>query len=108
MTEQEIERYLLSEYARWDWSLIPSHMWGGVKNWVEYGISGGGFQRCIMEHDFYEAIGHADHMNKASIVGWAEFLSWYLPSGCHGSYVKCQEWAQSGGLRKILANEVAA
>jgi hypothetical protein len=103
--EQKIQ--LRKEYGRWDWSLIPSHMWDGVKLWVENGIPGGSFQQSIMEHDFYSAIFRADIANKASIVGWAELLSWHLPSECHGSPERVAEWEKMGGLQGIYETERA-
>jgi hypothetical protein len=105
MTNDEFEKYILEEHARWDWSLIPSHMWNGVKTWVEHGVEGGSFLQSIMEHDFYNAIFRADNMNKACITGWAEFICWYLPSTCHGSVEDTAAWSKIGGLRGLLIKD---
>jgi len=108
MTKDEVDQLILSMYKDYDWSLIPSHMWPGLKEWIEFGIPQGSFLQSILNHDFYEAIFRADNMNQACIVGWAQFLCWHLPFDAHGSLENVKRWRDKGGLRGILSDDVEA
>lgn len=95
-----IDAHLLKTYSDLDWSLIPSYMWPGVKQYYEYGLAPGDFFYLILEHDFYQAIFHADHANKACIANWAQF-TFFLPFSCHGSVDIVKTWIRDGGARGI-------
>jgi hypothetical protein len=102
MEKEDIDKQILTMYGQMDWSLIPSHMWPGMKSYLENGIPPGSFLTSILTHDFYDAIFRADHMNQSSIVGWAQFLAWHLPMSCHGSPESVKWWMEKKGLRGLL------
>lgn len=81
-----------------DWSLIPSHMHGGVNRYVMHGIGGGSFLSAVMANDFMEAAGRADMDNGARLKEWAMFVYNCTPSQCHGSYDAVERWIASGGI----------
>jgi hypothetical protein len=108
MTKEDIDKFILKMYKDMEWGLIPTHMWPGVKEYLEFGTLQGDFLRSIIIHDFYNAIFRADHMNQACIVGWAQFLCWHMPMDCHGTVEKYNSWHLKGGLRGILSDKAAA
>ncbi len=74
-----------------DWSLIPPHMWEGIAAYVNDRRPTGGFLTQCLENKLQAALS-ADGENKATIVGWAQFLTYYLPSDCWGSEEKVTAW----------------
>src|SRR5271168_3419638 len=86
-------------FAEADWDMIPDHMVDSVKNWVEYGWLPGEFLQSILENDIYEAVWHADNMNEGKISNWVKFVTWYLPSACHGNAERVRDWQVQGGYR---------
>jgi len=94
MTETEVDAMM----KMWKWEWIPAHMHSGVKNWVKYGVPGGGFLTKMLEHDIYNAAGKADLDNQAALMGWIRFMYNELPGACHGSRQACDEWYAGGGL----------
>lgn len=81
--------------------MIPQHMWGAVRRWVDQGIEGGSFLMAVMNNDFMGAVSKADDSNILCLKQWAMFVYNDLPSGCWGSEEKCNSWTQKGGMRGI-------
>lgn len=94
MTEKEVDALM----ETWNWKWIPAHMHSGVKNWVKFGVPGGGFLSMMLEHDIYNAAGKADLENQAALMNWIRFMYNELPNGCHGSKEVVKEWFERGGL----------
>ncbi len=74
-----------------DWSLIPSHMWEGIAAYVNDRRPAGGFLTQCLANKLQAALS-ADAENQAAIVGWAEFLTYYIPRACWGSTAKVEAW----------------
>jgi len=72
--------------------MVPSHMHDAVLNYVLHRLEPGDFLFAVLTNDLKNAVAHADHLNKAAIVQWAEFCLWYLPSVCWGSRERVEHW----------------
>lgn len=86
-----------------DWEsgleILPRHMQDAVKRYIEYGIEGGSFLNAVMSNEFTETIGRADAINLQYLQKWAEYIYWYAPYECHGSWKKVEAWIARGGLK---------
>jgi hypothetical protein len=74
--------------------LIPEHMHGGLRRYIENGILPGSFLTAVLTNDLKNAIGFADHINLWNIPRYVSFLYNYAPSGCWGSPAKVQSWVE--------------
>lgn len=81
-----------------DWSLIPSHMVGGLRRYIENGIGPGSFLTAVLCNDLREACGRADDINRACLFRYVQFLYMYAPSECWGTPAKFDAWCARGGL----------
>jgi hypothetical protein len=81
-----------------DWSLIPYHMIGGLRLFIEDGIPPGSFLTALLSNDLRETFARADEENSRSIKNWLIFLYNYAPSDCWGSPAKFNAWIERGGL----------
>lgn len=85
-------------YETADWSLVPAHMWEGMKSYIEHGRMPGSFLTAVLQGDLSTAALHADYINAPRLADYAKFLAWYAPSGCHGSVENVEAWEKRGGL----------
>ena len=74
-----------------DWGLIPPRMWEGIAAYVNDRRPTGGFLTQCLENKLQAALS-GDAENQAAILGWAQFLTYYLPSECWGSEAKVTAW----------------
>lgn len=72
--------------------LIPEHMRDAVYGYVLDRIEPGSFLLSVLENDLCGAIARADHINKAAIVQWAEFMMWTMPMAARGSKENVAAW----------------
>jgi hypothetical protein len=75
-----------------DYSILPEHMRGEMRRYMEDGIRPGDFLYLILCNDFVHALCHADPINMARIVSYAEFLYLEAPASCGGSREKVDAW----------------
>jgi hypothetical protein len=88
-----------------NYSLLPEHMRGGMQSYVEHGIRPGDFLYLILCNDFVHALGHADPINMARIVSYAEFLYLAAPRGSWGSREKVDAWIEAHEIERKKKNE---
>ena len=88
-----------------DWSLIPEHMIGGLRRYIENGIPPGHFLTAVLCNDLRGAVDRADDTNRRRLADYVIFLYNYVPSQCWGSPEKFEVWIAQHGLG---ATEVAA
>ena len=74
---------------------IPSHMIEGLRNYLERGIPPGNFLTAVLENDFVNAVGHADHINLNSLFAWALVLYNELPENAWGSPANVKAWMEA-------------
>lgn len=79
--------------------LIPEHMHGGLKRYIENGIEPGSFLMAVLENNLKEAFGCADHINAQKIGDYVRYLYNYSPSPCWGSPEKVAQWIEMHELR---------
>jgi len=82
-----------------DYSIIPEHMRGGARRYIEDGIEPGSFMRAVLENDFVGAINKADRINEFNLKEWAQFVYWEVPSDAWKSREAVDRWIKSGGLK---------
>jgi hypothetical protein len=81
-----------------DWSLIPPHMIGGLRRFIENGIGPGSFLTAVLCNDLRGACERADDENRDRLFQYVQFLYSYAPSECWGSPAKFDAWCKQGGL----------
>ena len=78
-----------------DYSLLPEHMRGGAKRWIEDGIQPGGFMMSVIANDLFGAVQLADHINKNRLQDICSFFYNEAPSGCWGSKEIAKAWYEA-------------
>jgi len=79
-----------------NFSMLPQHMRGGARRYIESGILGGGsFLEAVFENNLVEAFGRADDINIAAMRQWAQFLYGECPLPCWGSKEKVRLWCKA-------------
>ena len=81
-----------------DYSLLPPHMHGAMKRYIEQGIEPGSFLVAVLSNDMMEACARADSVNRNFLPDYAMFLYNYAPRGCYGSKEKVIAWVERRGL----------
>ena len=81
-----------------NWSLIPTHMIGGMSRYLSRGILSGGFLTAMLCNDLRDACFRADDQNRLRLSDYVNFLYNYAPSESWGSPEKVDAWIDSGGL----------
>jgi len=78
--------------------MLPEHMRGGMRRYIERGIPPGQFMQRLLENDFMGAIGRADDENVRALKAYSVYLYNYCPSGCYGSPERVDAWIGGGGM----------
>ena len=81
-----------------DWSLIPDHMIGGLRRYIENGVEPGGFLKALLGNDLKETFHRADDGNRRRVFEYLSFLYNYAPSDCWGSRDRVNAWMAHRGL----------
>lgn len=85
-----------------DYNKVPvPKMAPAVRRYVEHGIRPGHFLTALLRNDLRGAVTRADDDNLSTLIHWVGFVYQELPSGCHGSLDKVEEWVKIGGLDGI-------
>lgn len=74
--------------------LIPEHMHGALKRYIDDGILPGGFLSAVLQNNLKEAVGRADHLNMDKLPDYIRFLYNFAPSPCWGSEEKVSAWIE--------------
>src|SRR6266446_1399315 len=72
--------------------LLPPHMRGGMRDYLEKGIPPGGFLYYILCNDFMTAAGKADQINLAALPQYCMFLYNNAPANSYGSKDNVADW----------------
>ena len=81
-----------------DYSILPDHMQGAAKRYVESGIRPGSFLTALLANDFMGAMGRADDENVRCLKQWAMWLYNEIPATAKGTYERVDQWCERGGL----------
>ncbi|MGE0584150.1 MAG: hypothetical protein AB7O39_03345 [Flavobacteriaceae bacterium] len=84
------------DHANWD--LLPDHIRGGVKRYIEHGVEPGGFLTAVICNDLKGALGKADDINRTAIFEIVQFFYMDAPAICWGSPEAFSAWIERGGL----------
>lgn len=74
---------------------MPDHMKDAMKNYLEHGISPGGFLTAVLCNDLKEAVGRADSTNLAALPNIVSYCYNEIPSTSWGSPEKFEAWLNS-------------
>lgn len=87
-----------------DWSLIPEHMIGGLRRYIEHGIPPGSFLTAVLSNDLRGAFERGDDINRVAVENYVRFLYNYAPAGSWGSSACFADWCKQGGLSERRAS----
>ena len=94
-----------------DYSMLPEHMRGGARRYIEDGIRPGSFLEAVLANNFIDIMSHADYLNEPELKAWAHWLYWELPGrgkrSPWGSQENVNSWIKRGGLKGQSALEQA-
>ena len=84
-----------------NYDMLPEHMQGGARRYIENGIRPGNFLTAVLENNLTGAFGRADSTNLQSIATWCEWLTWEIPALAWGSPEIVRNWIAHGGMEGI-------
>ena len=88
--------YTLSEEALSTLAeMIPEHMQGAVKRYVEEGIHPGDFLTSVIEHELFVACAVADNVNRHHLFEYACWFHNHAPGLCHGGKERMEAWIEA-------------
>ena len=81
-----------------------------TRNYIDNGLSGGGFMTALFSNNLVKTYMLADDENRDAIKQWVSFIYNSAPAGCWGSKEKVQAWIKDGGItgrykKKEVSNE---
>ena len=88
-----------------NWHLVPEHLRGGVKRYLEHGVPPGDFLTAVLENNLMEAVGRADEHSLAGLKGLCSFLYCDVPRLCRGSSERVEQWIKWGGIEGLKKGE---
>lgn len=72
--------------------MLPEHMQGAMKRYLENGIEPGGFLYAILTNDLKGAVTRADHINIKLIPEIVSYCVSEIPASAWGSVAKVEGW----------------
>jgi hypothetical protein len=85
-----LKRNSMSEEIKYE--LLPEHLRGGMRRYIEQGVPPGQFLQAVLRNDFAEAVVAADDANLAAILGIARFMHNEVPRSVWGSRETVDAW----------------
>ena len=76
-----------------NYSLLPEHMRGAMRRWIQDGLWPGGFLTAVLQNDLVGAAMHADQINRYRLFEYADFLYNEAPRPAWGSVEATKAWA---------------
>lgn len=71
---------------------LPERFAGGVKRFIEQGITPGSFLTAVLENDLKETFAKADTVAIRELPGIVAWLYSYAPADCWGSQENVHAW----------------
>jgi len=91
-------RFPAYTYGEPQWHLIPEHMRGPLRRYIENGIQPGGFLLAVLCNDLMDACLRADATNINRLPDYVNFLYNSAPPPCFGARERVAKWIANGGL----------
>ena len=79
-------------------SLVPDHLWPGVRRHILEGIGTGNFLAAVFANDLLEAACGADEVSLERLPDIMRFMHNYAPAYCWGSRAIVVRWRRLGGV----------
>ncbi|RUN77294.1 hypothetical protein [Sphingomonas sp. TF3] len=79
-------------------SLVPDHLWTGVRAHILHGTSTGSFLSAVFANDLLNAATSADEVSLDRLPDLMRFLHNYAPFHCWGSRRVRDLWRELGGV----------
>ncbi len=83
-----------------DFGCLPDHMRDAARRYISDGLHPGSFFEAVLSNDLFLAIGKADHINKAMLSSYHNFLC-TIPMAAKGSYEAVTRWCAHRGLKNL-------
>jgi len=77
-----------------DYTLLPAHIRGGMKRYIEGRTPPGGFLTAVLNNNLMEAMGRADRINRERLFDICNFLYNEAPAVCWGSPERVKRWLE--------------
>ncbi|MAH48465.1 hypothetical protein CMI37_21750 [Candidatus Pacearchaeota archaeon] len=81
-----------------NYELLPEHLRGGVKRYIEHGLIPGGFLKAVLDNDLKESFARADETSTARMWDIVKFMYNEAPSQCWGTPALVEGWHTAGGF----------
>ncbi len=81
-----------------DYTLLPEHLRGGVREYIERGHLPGDFLCAVISNDLMKAFGYGDQTSRDALGEIMSFFWNEAPGGSHGSLEIMKTWSDGGGL----------
>lgn len=89
----EVERALTNGQ-----SLIPEHLWDGVRGYILFGLENGSFLTAVFANDLLNAATSADQVALDRLPDLMRFMHNYAPEVCWGAKSVRDSWRRMGGV----------
>lgn len=80
----------------YNYDLLPEHMRGSMKRYLEQRIEPGSFLTAVLENNLSESFARADHINRERLFDIVGFLYNEAPRTSWGSPNKVTDWINQG------------
>ena len=77
-----------------DYELLPEHIRGGARLYLEQGIKAGSFLMACFEDKLVNSFGQADATNRAAMPSIVQWLYNECPMQARGSEEKVRQWVE--------------
>ncbi len=81
-----------------NYDLLPDHLRGGVREYIEHGHLPGHFLTAVIKNDLGNACNHADETNRLRLFDIVSFFYNEAPSDCWGTPSLMEAWRNHSGL----------
>jgi len=89
-----------------DYSLLPEHLRGNVKRYIEDGAIPDDFLTAVISNNLFEAFKNASTREEEALFDIVRFFYNETPGNCWGSSEKMLLWMNRGGLKGIWRRAV--
>ena len=76
----------------YNYNTLPTALQGGMKRYIEDGISAGHFLTAVLENDLFSAVMRADADNLKELPNIVKWIYWEIPAEACGSETIVKAW----------------